>query len=86
MREVSFPSKARARDRRICEAEIARILETLGHCELLVDPYTARDRRATCSIRLEIAIAFLLAIETAMRQGEIWGLTWDDVHLTARYC
>lgn len=33
----------------------------------------------------EIAKAFLLAIETGMRQGEMLGLTWDDVHLAERY-
>lgn len=32
-----------------------------------------------------IAVAFLFALETAMRQGEIWGLDWKDVHLDQRY-
>jgi integrase len=33
----------------------------------------------------QIMIAFLLAIETAMRAGEIRGLTWDRVYLMNRY-
>ena len=33
----------------------------------------------------EIAKAFLLAIETGMRQGEMLGLTWDWVHLKERF-
>ncbi len=31
-----------------------------------------------------VALAFLFAIATAMRAGEICGLTWENVHLTSR--
>lgn len=30
-------------------------------------------------------MAFLFALETAMRQGEIWNLEWKDVFLNKRY-
>lgn len=33
----------------------------------------------------ELAYAFLIALETAMRQGEILGLVAARVHLSARY-
>ncbi len=33
----------------------------------------------------EIAIAFLFALETAMRQGEIWSMKWRDVYLKKRF-
>ena len=33
----------------------------------------------------QVAVAMLLALETAMRAGEMLGLTWDDVHLQAQY-
>lgn len=63
------------RDRRISDDEIKRILLALEYeegCEVI-------------TIRQQIAIAFLLAIETAMRQGEIWGLTLDNIHLSKKY-
>jgi integrase len=33
----------------------------------------------------QVAVAVLLALETAMRAGEMLGLTWADVHLQAQY-
>jgi len=33
----------------------------------------------------QVAVAMLLALETAMRAGEMLGLTWADVHLQAQY-
>lgn len=84
VREVKFPSKGRERDRRISDDEIKSILDALGCVELLDDMAVLQDRR--CTTRLETGVAFLLAIETAMRQGEIWGLSWGDVSLEERYC
>lgn len=75
IREVRRPKNPRARDRRISETEISRILDALEYTE--GQPVETQ--------RQEIAVAFLLAIETAMRQGEIWALEWQDVYLVNRY-
>lgn len=70
------PKDPAPRDRRIASDEINRILQAL-------DGYSV-DQPAL-SQRHEIAMAFLFALETAMRQGEIWGLHWADVHLAQRF-
>ncbi|MFM2477348.1 tyrosine-type recombinase/integrase [Celerinatantimonas sp. MCCC 1A17872] len=74
-RDVERPRNPRPRDRRISELEIQRILDALEF----------NDGEAVKTQRQEIAVGFLLALETAMRQGEIWGLNWVDVHLRQRY-
>lgn len=43
------------------------------------------DGQTVTTTRDIIAVAFLFALETAMRQGEIWGLTWDDVFLDKKF-
>ena len=74
-KDVRKPKKAPPRDRRISDDEIDRILLSLGYDE--TEPVVNQ--------RHYIAIAFLLALETAMRQGEIWGLTWDYIYLDKGY-
>lgn len=74
IRGIRRPKNPHPRDRRISEKEIERILDSLGF-----DGETVTERRHV------IAVAFLFALETAMRQGEIWGLEWDDVHLDKRF-
>lgn len=37
------------------------------------------DTQPVVSARQRIAVAFLLALETAMRYSEIWGLDWDRI-------
>jgi integrase len=75
VREVKRPSNGRPRDRRISADEERKLLDELGYTEGAA-PETKMQ---------ELAYAFLLALETAMRQGEILGLSRDRVHLKARY-
>jgi integrase len=75
VREVKRPSNARPRDRRIQPDEEHKLLTRLGYVEG-AKPETLQQ---------ELAFAFLLAIETAMRQGEILGLTKGTTHLAKRY-
>ena len=74
VRGIRRPKNPQPRDRRISEKEIERILDALGF-----DGETVRERRHV------IAVAFLFALETAMRQGEIWNLEWDDVFLEKQF-
>lgn len=74
-RDVDRPQAPPPRDRRISQAEINRILTALEFEEGA--PVTTQ--------RQMIAVAFLLALETAMRQGELWGLDWQDVYLREQY-
>lgn len=70
--DVRRPKDSPPRDRRITQDEIERICHSLGWRHDAVDerPITKQHR---------IAIAFLFAIETAMRAGEICKLTKADV-------
>ena len=63
------------RDRLISDDELNRLLLALEYDE--AQPIT--------TIRQEIAVAFLLALETAMRRGELWGLDWKYVYLDRRF-
>ena len=63
------------RDRRISEVEIEMILHALSYSEEA--PISMQRQR--------VAIAFLLAIETAMRQGELCQVPWKDVRLDERF-
>jgi len=73
--DVDLPKKDSPRDRLIPDHEIKSVIDALGF-------------KKNASIRggaWEIGIAFLLAIETAMRQGEMWKLDWKDIYLEDRY-
>lgn len=65
--DVRRPQNPQPRDRRITDDEIERICLALGF-----------DGEVTTKSSA-IAVAFLFAIETAMRVGEICGLTWGDI-------
>ncbi len=71
---VKRPQENAPRDRLITDDEIERILYACGY-EYDLTPVTAYAR---------VGAAFLFAIETAMRAGEIIGLTWADVNLDGR--
>ena len=69
------PQDPNHRDRRISDYEIEQILHVLCY-----DP----DVVPVLNIQ-RVACAFLFAIETAMRSGEICALTLDDVFLSDKY-
>lgn len=68
--DTSWPKKPKARKRRVSADDTAAILKALGY----------RGGRPQTS-QHEVAVAFLIALETAMRVGEILSLTPDQVFL-----
>lgn len=72
---VKRPAPPAARDRRISEDEIERLIFALGY-DYNLPPTTVTSR---------VGAAFLFAIETAMRAGEIANLTWDRVFAEQKY-
>lgn len=75
VREVKRPSNNRPRDRRISADEERALLDGMGYVE----------GAAPSTKTQEVAYAFLIALETAMRQGEILGLTKPATRLADRY-
>ncbi len=63
------------RTRRVSEEEAALVCAALHH---------HRGQPVVLAMQ-KTAVAFLLGIETAMRQGEICKTRWEDVHLDKRY-
>ncbi len=74
IRGIKRPKNPQPRDRRISDKEIEKILDALGF-----------DGELVTTTRHIIAVAFLFALETAMRQGEIWGLDWSAVYLNKKF-
>lgn len=75
VREITRPRNQRPRDRRVRQHEIDLIIGQLGY----------REGERPTTLSQELAVAFLLAIETAMRQGEILSLEWGRVFISERY-
>lgn len=75
VRDVRRPTNPRPRDRRISQAEENTMLKFLGY----------ERNQVPVSLQQHLAAAFLLALETGMRQGEILGLTWNRVFMKQRY-
>lgn len=69
MDAVKKPPAPPSRKRRITADEIERVTMALGYTGGAPENQSQR-----------VALAFLFALETAMRSGEILGLTWDKVH------
>lgn len=68
IKDVDRPPNPPSRRRRISQDEIDRLTLALGY-----------DGGAPETVSDRIALAFLFALETAMRSGEILGMTWADV-------
>lgn len=75
-RGVKRPRNPPPRDRRVSQDEINRLCIALGY-----DDYEPVETK-----QQEVALAFLLALETAMRAGELLSLRRDHVNLKKRYC
>jgi integrase len=71
MTEVKRPAPPKSRDRLPTQDEIDRLLLACG------------EDYSTMTGRLGLAILF--AIETALREGEIAALEWQDIHLDDRW-
>jgi len=74
MKEVRRPPDSPPRDRLVPQAEIDAVLIALGYIEGM--PVVRASQR--------VAVAFLFALETAMRSGEILGLTSFTVNFGTR--
>ncbi|KAG0190637.1 hypothetical protein DFQ28_001752 [Apophysomyces sp. BC1034] len=75
VRDVRRPVNPRPRDKRITQDEENAMLQKLGY----------ERGQVPVTLQQHLAVAFLFAIETGMRQGEILGLTWDRVFFSKRY-
>ena len=75
IRDVKKPRQNPARDRRITDDEIERLLFAAG--------YDYEDKPETVTART--AAAFLFAIETGMRAGELASLTMDRVNFERKF-
>jgi integrase len=69
VREVKKPSKPAHRRRVITGPEIRNVLRMLGY----------KPRQPARTVSQSVAIAFLLALATGMRAGELCGLRWEDM-------
>lgn len=74
MSDVKKPSNNKPRDARITENEATTIATAMG--------FTGKP---PATLSAEVGLMFLLAIETAMRSGEIVALTWNHIFLKDRY-
>jgi len=74
--QISRLPEAPPRNRRISQNETSQILEALDYEE---GKYPQLQKQ-------QVAVAFLIALETAMRLGEIINLDWANVNFSQRYC
>jgi integrase len=74
-RDVKLPPPPRHRERLASDAEIEALLSVLGYVR----------GAQPCSTSQYVGLAILLALETAMRHGELWAMRWEDVHLEQAY-
>lgn len=73
IRDIRKPRQPPARTRLIKPDETRRILLALGY-----------EGGAPTGPSQEVALIYLLALETAMRSGELVGMTWENLNLETR--
>lgn len=71
---VRVPTDGPARDRRVMWREVRRVCRALGYV----------SGRPPTTMQQEVAYAWLIALRTAMRAGEVLGLTGGAVNLETR--
>jgi integrase len=69
LRDVKKPSKPAHRTRVISGSEIRNVLRALGY----------QPKAPARTVSQAVAVAFLLALATGMRAGEVCGLKWADI-------
>jgi len=75
LQDVRWPTVPKGRKRRLLEGEVAAISEAFGVADEL------RSETAT----QRVGLAFLFALETAMRSGEICAILPANVYLSSQY-
>ncbi|MBS9782024.1 MAG: site-specific integrase [Gammaproteobacteria bacterium] len=75
VRQADKPKSDKHRTRRITDAELIELLSALDY----------DDEQPIVYAKQAVALAFLFAIETGMRQGEIYKMRWVNVHLDKKY-
>lgn len=75
VKDVRKPKVPAPRDVVISWPMVRAMLRALGYSH----------RRRVSSMRQSVAQAFLLALRTGMRQGELCRLTWDNVNVAGQY-
>lgn len=75
LKDIERQKATPPRDRLISAGEERKLLQALKY----------QEDALIKTMRQEIAVAMLLALETAMRQGEIWALEWDRIYLKRRF-
>ena len=75
MKDVRWPKTPKGRARRITPEET----------ETLATAFGVWDKLQAETSTQRTGLAFLFALETAMRSGEILDLTWPNIHLAEQY-
>ncbi|RZZ81031.1 tyrosine-type recombinase/integrase [Pseudoxanthomonas winnipegensis] len=75
MKDVRWPQSPPGRARRIMPAEEEALRRGFG----------VWDDLPTTTVTNRVGLAFIFALETAMRSGEILALTWPNIHLSEQY-
>ncbi|WP_414446825.1 tyrosine-type recombinase/integrase [Burkholderia sp. 22PA0099] len=75
LHEMRRPRNPPSRSRRVPDSDADAMCRVLG----------LQEAGPVETLQQYTALAFLLAIETAMRHGEIFSLDWGNVHLEERY-